>query len=107
MEQDLERAKVVLAAERERVSQELSGLREDLRARDAQLETVHAEVQTLHGALEQSRAERARLKREAAQARNAGAVTVQDPAAHAALRQEILAVAERLMALPPKQEAAE
>ena len=108
MEQELTQAKAVLAAERERVSREMSGLREDVRARDAQLEAVHAEVQTLKGALEQSRAERAKLKREAAQARKAGAVAVAPaPEANAALRREIMAVAERLMTLPPKQEAAE
>lgn len=108
MEQELTQAKAALDAERQRVSLEVNGLREDLRAREAQLETVHAEVQTLHGALEQSRAERAKLKREAAQARKAGAVAaVPDPAAHAALRKEIMVVAERLMTLPPAQEAAE
>lgn len=106
MAQELAQAKAALEAERQRVSQEVAGLREDLRARETQLEAVHAEVQTLHGALEQSRAERARLKREAAQASKAG-TAAPDPAAHAALRKEIMAVAERLMTLPPKQEAAE
>lgn len=108
MEQELTQATTALDVERERASREMSGLREDLRARDAQLEAVHAEVQTLKGALEQSRTERAKLKRETAQARKAGAAAVApDPEANAALRREIMAVAERLMAMPPKQEAAE
>lgn len=106
MEQELIQAKAALEAERQRGSREVAGLREDLRTREAQLEAVHAEVQTLHGALEESRAERARLKREAAQIGKAG-VAASDSAAHAALRKEIMAVAERLMTLPPQQEAAE
>jgi len=108
VEQELSQAKAALEAERQRGAREIAGLREDLRAREAQLETVHAEVQTLQGSLEQSRAERARLKREAAQARKGAAPAMApDPVAHAALRREIMAVAERLMNLPPKQEAAE
>ena len=108
MEQELTQTRTAFEAERQRVARDMTGLREDLRAREAQLETVHAEVQTLHGALEQSRAERAKLQREAALARKTGAVpAVAAPADHAALRREIMAVAERLMSLPPKQEAAE
>ncbi|HEV7260552.1 MAG TPA: hypothetical protein VGN82_22415 [Bosea sp. (in: a-proteobacteria)] len=106
MEQELTQAKAGLEAERRRVSQEVADLRKDLLARETQLEAVHAEVQTLHGALEESRAERTRLKREAGQAGKAAAAAA-DPETHAALRKEIMAVAERLMTLPPKREAAE
>ncbi|MDP3407775.1 hypothetical protein [Bosea sp. (in: a-proteobacteria)] len=108
LEQELTRAKAALDAEREHSALALAGLREELRAREAQIETVHAEVQTLKGALEQSRAERARLKAEATRALKAGAnAAVAAPEANAALRREIMAVAERLMNLPPQQEAAE
>lgn len=107
VEQALAQAKAALDAERQRASQEAAALREDLRTREAQLEAVHAEVQTLHGALEESRAERAKLKREATQAGKAGAATGGSSEQHVALRKEIMAVAERLMMLPPKREAAE
>ncbi len=105
---ELAEARSAGEAQSEAAVREIATLRADLRARDEQIETVHAELQTLQGALEQSRAERARLKREAAEARKQGAVApVPDPEANAALRREIMAVAERLMNLPPQQEAAE
>ena len=105
---ELAEARSTGEAQSEAAVREIATLRADLRARDEQIETVHAELQTLQGALEQSRAERARLKREAAEARKRGAVApVPDPEANAALRREIMAVAERLMNLPPQQEAAE
>ncbi|WP_156410511.1 hypothetical protein [Bosea sp. Root381] len=106
MEREQAKAEAALAAER--LSQQANDLRKELEAREAQLQAARAEIQTLQGALEESRTERSRLKRETAQARKAGGVAaVPDPAAQAALRREIMAVAERLMALPPKQEAAE
>ncbi|WP_439491995.1 hypothetical protein [Bosea sp. (in: a-proteobacteria)] len=105
---ELAEARSTGEAQSEAAVREIATLRADLRARDEQIETVHAELQTLQGALEQSRAERTRLKREAAEARKRGAVApVPDPEANAALRREIMAVAERLMNLPPQQEAAE
>ncbi|WP_156323586.1 hypothetical protein [Bosea sp. AAP35] len=113
MAEELARLQATLDTQKGRFEQETAGLREDLRARDAQLEAVHAEVQTLKGALEQSRAERAKLKRELAMSQKAGARNAEasaatpDPQANAALRREIMAVAERLMNLPPQQEAAE
>lgn len=106
MEREQVKAEAALAAER--ASQETSELRKDLAAREAQLEAARAEIQTLQMSLEEAHTERARLKREAEQARKAGnAAAAPDPAAQAALRREITAVAERLMGLPPKQEAAE
>ena len=108
LEQDLMQAKAALESERGDSARAIAGLREDLLAREAQIETVHAEVQTLKGALEQSRVERAKLKAEVAQMLKAGASTASAaPEANAALRREIMAVAERLMNLPPQQEAAE
>jgi len=110
--QALEREMVQMKAEQEakagRDAEEISALRRDLGERDGRLETVHAELQTLQGMLEQSRDERARLQREAAEARKAAATAAMpDPQANAALRREIMAVAERLMNLPPQREAAE
>lgn len=108
-QRELTETKAALEAERRRVSDETAALRENLREHESRLETVHAEVQTLQGALTQARADRDRLKREVAQLRKSGAVPPAEEisAANAALRQEITRVAERLMALPPKQEAAE
>ncbi len=110
--QRIEREMAQMMAEQEakaaRAVEEIAALRRDLGARDGQLETVHAELQTLQGMLEQSRDERARLQREAAEARKTGTtVAAADPEANAALRREITALAERLMKLPPQREAAE
>ncbi len=69
------------------------------------LEDVLSEVATLRADLAQMRTERARLKRELAQARKAGGAGRGSD--NAALRNEITKIAERLMTLPPVQEAAE
>lgn len=84
--------------------QDIAAMKEDLREREQRLETLHAEIQTLQGALAQARADRLRLKRELTQV---GKTAAEPGADTAALRQEIVRVAERLMELPPKQEAAE
>jgi len=106
---ELTQVRAVSEAERQHLKEEAAQMREDLREREGRLETVHAELSTLKGALAQVRADLARSKRELSQlrkqersAREAGA---QDD--NAALRQEITRIAERLMNLPPKQEAAE
>ncbi|MET3891109.1 chromosome segregation ATPase [Bosea sp. OAE506] len=106
LEQEMARMKAGQEAKTGRDAADIAALKRDIAERDGRLETVHAELQTLQGMLEQSRAERARLQRESAEARKAGG-THSDPEAHAALRREIMAVAERLMNLPPQQEAAE
>lgn len=108
-ERDLGETRAALQAQRERMTEEAAMSRNDLREREGRLEALHAEVQTLRGALTQARADRARLKREAAQGRKAMAepAASEPNPANAALRQEIVRVAERLMTLPPKQEAAE
>lgn len=90
--------------ERKRFAEEIAALHADLREREGRLETVHAEALTLQGSLAQARADRTRLKRELAELRRQPAGAASD---NAALRQEILRVAERLMTLPPAQEAAE
>lgn len=110
--QALEERMVRMVAEQEaqagRDAAEIAALQRDLGDRDGRLETLHAEVQTLQGMLEQSRNERARLQREAVEARKPGAAAAApDPETNAALRREIMAVAERLMNLPPQREAAE
>ncbi len=69
------------------------------------IEDVLAEVATLRADLAQMRAERTKLKRELTQTRKArGSISSAD---NAALRREISQIAERLMTLPPVQEAAE
>ena len=78
-------------------------MREDLREREQRLETLHAEIVRLEGALSQARADRLRTKRDTGTI-GGSAVAVGD---NAALRREITRIAERLMSLPPKQEAAE
>lgn len=106
---DLGEARAALQALRERMTEEALVLRKDLHERETRLEALHAEVQRLQGALSQARADRARLKREAGQGRKTTAepAAAEPSQANTALRHEIVKVAEQLMALPPKQEAAE
>lgn len=121
VERELDEARTALQSERMRTAKEEAALRKDLSERETRLQTLHAEVQTLQGALAQARTDRTRLSRETAQApaaketpaARAAPGTTEGPgpaepnAANAALRQEIVRVAERLMSLPPKREAAE
>lgn len=93
-------SEATLAAERALRQEEAVAMQEQMRERDERLEVLHAEIQTLQGALAQSREDRLQLKREMRQAGPSG----ED---HAALRAEISRVAEQLLALPPRQEAAE
>lgn len=92
-----------------RHDEESAAMREELQERDQRFETLHAEIVTLQGALAQARADRLKLKREAAKAGRTPASQGDDgkPGGNAALRQEIVAVADRLMTLTPKREAAE
>lgn len=97
------------ASRKQRAAEEVAQVQNELRARDARLETEHAEAQTLQGALAQVRAELARTKQELSQLRR-DAKPGSDPAArsdNAALRQEIVRIADQLMAPPPSREAAE
>lgn len=106
---ELTQVKAAFEAERKRLKEEAAQMQEDLREREGRLETVHAELSTLKGALAQVRADLARSKRELSQLRkqerSTGEARAQDE--NAALRREITRIAERLMNLPPKQEAAE
>jgi chromosome segregation ATPase len=79
-------------------AEEVKAMREEMRSRDERLEMLHAEIMTLQGALSEARAERLSGKR--------GSVLPANDA-NAALRQEIVRIAERLMTMSPKQEAAE
>lgn len=112
---ELERAREALAGELARAHREAEGARvaaraeaqalhDGARAQAADVETAHAQIQTLTGALAQARAELTRLKRELTQARKAAPETAEGDAA---LRREISRVAESLLALAPKREAAE
>ncbi|RDJ25358.1 hypothetical protein DWF00_15850 [Bosea caraganae] len=106
---ELTQVKATGEAERQRLKEEAAQMHEDLREREGRLETVHAEVQTLKGALAQVRADLARSKRELSQLRKQerGGGEAGSQNDNAALRQEIVKIAERLMTMPPKQEAAE
>jgi len=106
IEAALAEAQAATLSERRKREEEVATMREDLREREQRLETLHAEIVTLQGALAQARADRLRLKRELGQAGKA-ATAGQPEAGNAALRQEIVKIAERLMSMPPKQEAAE
>jgi hypothetical protein len=86
--------------------EETAALRRHVRERESRLETLHAELQTLQGALTQARADRTLKREDEISALRRGP----EGAAggnHAALRQEIMEVAGRLMIAAPKQEAAE
>jgi chromosome segregation ATPase len=103
----LERALAAAAAEREaamrRNREESAALQEVESEREGRVERLRAELLTLQGALSQARADRAELRDENAALRKAAGEGMQN----AALRQEIVALADRLMALAPKREAAE
>ncbi|MGO4666498.1 hypothetical protein [Bosea sp. 2RAB26] len=109
LEVELAQEKSMNASRKQRAAEEVAQAQNELRARDARFETEHAEAQTLHGALAQVRAELARTKQELSQLRRE-AKPVDDPAArsdNAALRQEIVRIADQLLAPPPSREAAE
>lgn len=105
---ELTQLKAASEAERQRAKEEAARMHEDVREGEERLETVHAEVQTLKGALAQVRSDLARSKRELSQLRKErGAGEAGHENENAELRREIVKIAERLMSLPPKQEAAE
>jgi chromosome segregation ATPase len=103
----LETAQAGLLVARGRRDEEIMTMREDLREREQRIETLHAEIQTLQGALSQARSDRQRLKREVAQAGKAAATKAAPAADNAALRKQIVEIADRLMSLEAKREAAE
>jgi chromosome segregation ATPase len=95
--EELDRSRGALAAETTRASAEKAAMQDEVRIREAKIEALHAELQTLAGALAQARFERDKRRDGAAQ-----------PASdQAALRQEIVRLADTLMQLSPKRAAAE
>lgn len=100
-EQALAAAREELAVARAKHQKEVVVVQE---SRDSQIEVLRAELGRLEAALNQGREERERLREEVSELRKAGPGEQQN---HAVLRQEIVRLADRLMSLPPKQEAAE
>jgi chromosome segregation ATPase len=87
------------------LAEEMERHRAALRERDEAVETLHAEMLTLKGARDQARADRSGLKRELAALRRQGASAGR--AGDEALRQEIVRVADLLLAAADSREAAE
>lgn len=87
------------------LAQETARQHERMRERDETIEALHGEVLTLRGARDQARADRAGLKRELASLRREGASA--DKVGEAALRQEIVRLADALLASAESREAAE
>ena len=102
---EIARLKASLDAAAAQRAEQVEALEHRLHEREGEIETVHAELRTAQGALAQARSDRAKLKRELArQPKGQGEDGSPD---NAALRREIVDVAERLMAMTPKREAAE
>lgn len=93
-----------LADLRRRNSEEMAILQDSQREREGRIELLRAELQTLEGALSQARDDRAHLLDEISGLRKAAS---SGELAHAALRQEIVRLADRLMSQSPKRDAAE
>ena len=85
--------------------EEIASLQDAQIERDGQIAMLRAELQTLQGALAQARTDRTQLMDEISTLRRAGSEGAR--VNHAALRQEIVSLADRLMSTAPKREAAE
>ncbi|MGO4173275.1 hypothetical protein [Bosea sp. TAF32] len=103
LELALAAAKDELVDLRRRKQEEITALQDSQRERDGQIELVHAELQTLQGALSRAREDRNQLLDEMSDLRRAAS----GAQANSALREEIVRLADRLMSLSPKREAAE
>jgi len=103
LEQALGATKDELADLRQRNQEVIAALQDSQRERESQIELLHAELQTLEGALSQARDDRNQLLDEISNLRKAAP----GAQANAALREEIVRLADRLMSLSPKREAAE
>jgi chromosome segregation ATPase len=103
LEQALAMAKDDHEAAKRRNREEVTALQDAQNERESQVEMLRAELQTLQGALTQARADRTQLMDEISALRRAGGEGLD----HAALRQEIVSLADRLMSAAPKREAAE
>lgn len=105
LEKLLETAAAAKAELEQGLATEAKRQRETMRERDETIEALHGEVLTLRGARDQARADRAGLKRELATLRRQGGTG--DKADEAALRQEIVRLADTLLASAESREAAE
>lgn len=104
LQRALAAAQAELADTRRRNEEEITTLQNSQREREGQVELLRAELQTLEGALGQARDDRNQLLDDMSNLRKAAAA---GGPANAALRQEIVRLADRLMSLSPKREAAE
>lgn len=104
LEGRIEAAALAEARLKEQLASEAAAHRAALRERDEMLEGLHAEIGTVQGAGDQARTDRAGLKRELAALRkqNGGKA-----AGEAALRQEIVRLADALLVASESREAAE
>ncbi|HEV2511340.1 hypothetical protein [Bosea sp. (in: a-proteobacteria)] len=104
LEGKIEAAAAAEARLKEQMAGEAVAHRAALRERDEMAEALHAEIGTIQGARDQARADRAGLKRELAALRkqNGGKA-----AGEAALRQEIVRLADALLVASESREAAE
>lgn len=105
LEKQLETAATAKAELERGLATEATRQRETMRERDETIEALHGEVLTLRGARDQARADRAGLKRELATLRRQGGTG--DKADETALRQEIVRLADTLLASAESREAAE
>ncbi len=105
LEGELEAAATANAGLKQGLAAEAARQREGLRQRDETIEALHGEMLSLQGARDQARADRAGLKRELAALRRQGSGG--DKAGEAALRQEIVRLADALLASAESREAAE
>lgn len=104
LEQTLAATDKELAELRRRNKEEVDTLQDSQREREGRIELLRAELQTLEGALGQARDDRQQMLDEISKLRRAAAGS--EPG-NAALRQEIVRLADRLISVAPKREAAE
>jgi len=104
LEQTLAATDKELADLRRRYKEEVDTLQDSQREREGRIELLRAELQTLEGALGQARDDRKQLLDEISKLRK---TATGGEATSAALRQEIVRLADRLMSTAPKREAAE
>ena len=105
LEKELEANAAANAELKQGLAAEAKRQRETMRERDEAIEALHGEVLTLRGARDQARVDRAGLKRELAALRRQGGTG--DKADETALRQEIVKLADTLLASAESREAAE
>lgn len=104
LEQALAAAEKEMADLRRRNREEIVTLQDSQREREGRIELLRAELQTLEGALAQARDDRKQLLDEMSNLRKAASGGGQD---NAALRREIVRLADQLMSASSKREAAE